>query len=101
MGVNNELKPIEELEFTDWQIERQDEIENVVYDCLLVLTEKTSEEFPWSMNHIGPVADMICDYLVAQGIPVRYPAMVYEPDEEHAYITNWHNDFRGDENDVE
>lgn len=96
MNTIRKSASVEELEFTERQLERIDEVENVVYDCLLVLTEKSESEFPWDMSYIGPVADMICDFLVAQGIPVRYPAMIYDDKALTGYITDWHQDFRGD-----
>ena len=88
------------LEFTSWQERRIDEVETAVYDCLLVITEKNENEFPWDMHYVGPVADMICDFLVANKIPVRYPAIIYETPDDDGHISNWHSDFRGDNNDT-
>lgn len=82
------------LEFTRRQLERIDEVEIVVYDCLLILAEKNEEEFPWNMEYIGEAADMLCDFLVSKGIPVRYPAIV------DGHITDWYSEYRGDADGV-
>ena len=44
-----------ELTFTDKQLERLDEIDNTVYEALLILLEKNEDELPWDMELIGNI----------------------------------------------
>ena len=70
----------EELHLSDDHIDRLDDIDNAVYQCILVLLNKTEEEFPWDMHYIGEVTDGIVDFLVEQGHRIYRPAIVTEPD---------------------
>lgn len=70
----------EDLQLSDDHIDRLDDIDNAVYQCILVLLNKTEEEFPWDMHYIGEVADGIVDFLVEQGHRIYRPAIVTEPD---------------------
>ena len=76
----------EELELTDAQLERNDDIDNAVYQMLLVLLEKTEEEFPWDMYHIGNVTDVIKEYLEGEGLHVRHPAIESCEDGTSKYV---------------
>ena len=75
----------EELEFTNAQTERLDEIDNTVYQALLVLLEKTEEELPWDMSLIGPVVEAIADACESCGYHMRYPTIVTEKDGSQHY----------------
>jgi len=66
-----------ELELTDEMVERNDEIDNAVYDLILTLTEKTGDELPWDMEMIGAVTDTVKDLLWKQfKLAVRHPVVV-------------------------
>ena len=76
----------EELELTDEMISRNDEIDNGVYDLILTLTEKTSDELPWDMEKIAAVTDTIKDVLWNKyGLKVRHPAVVTNRDGSQCY----------------
>lgn len=70
----------EELQLSDDHIDRLDDIDNAVYQCILVLLNKTEEEFPWDMYYIGEVTDGIVEFLVEKGHRIYRPAIVTEPD---------------------
>lgn len=70
----------EELELSDDHIDRLDEIDNAVYQCILVLLGKTEEDFPWDMHYIGEVTDGIVEFLLEKGHRIYRPAIVTEPD---------------------
>ena len=88
--INNDLKSWEisdnVLELTDEQLARNDEIDNAVYDMLLVLTEKNEEEFPWNMEHIGNITEMIEEYFEKINIHIRHPGIVTD-EEGNQYYT--------------
>lgn len=75
----------DELEFTDEQLARIDDIDNTVYQTLLVLLEKTEEELPWDMSLIGPVVEAIADACEGCGYHMRYPTIVTEADGSQHY----------------
>lgn len=62
-----------EVELNDRQIERLDEIDNAMYDFLLVLLEKTPESFPWDMHHIGEAVDAVQDVMLSHGFDIHRP----------------------------
>ena len=74
--------PEEEIELSNADIERIDEIHNAVYDLCRVLAEN---EIEWDMSYIGEIADFAAEMLTSEGIKVRYPAIVYndEGDPDH------------------
>ena len=75
-----------ELELTDEMVERNDEIDNGVYDLILTLTEKTSDELPWDMEMIGTVTDAVTSLLWERfKLAVRHPALVTNDDETQCY----------------
>lgn len=63
-----------QTDFTREQLNRMDEVENAVFECLKVILEDPDME--WDMRLIGPVADKIADILVANGYKVHYPSVV-------------------------
>ena len=68
------------VELSNAHLERLDEIDNAVYQCILVILSKSEKEFPWSMEYIGNVADGIVDFLVKKGHVIYRPAIVVEAD---------------------
>lgn len=73
------------LELTDEMVQRIDEIDNAVYDCILTLAEKSMEELDWNIELIGCVTDRIKDVLNQYGIRVRHPAVVTDKDGHQTY----------------
>lgn len=76
----------EELELSDIQIERNDEIYNAVLDLCKILAEDWNLE--WDMAILGPIADTAASVLVERGIPVRFPSIV-EDDNGRKYIEEY------------
>lgn len=73
------MEPSErELELSDSQLERIDEVENAVYELCKILTEDSDIE--WNMSYIGEIADLAANVLTNNGHKVRYPSIVTEPD---------------------
>jgi hypothetical protein len=72
------------LELTDEMIERNDEIDNAVFECIKILAEYDNME--WDMAIIGEVTDAIKDVLNSFGIKVRHPAVATEPDGTQYYV---------------
>jgi len=79
------VKEPKPLEFTAEMTERNDTIDNAVYDCILTLAEKDEDELPWEMEIIGDVTDAIKEALLLHGFHVRYPGIVTEPDGSQHY----------------
>jgi hypothetical protein len=52
--------------------QRNDEIDNAVYDCICILAEKDLE---WNMEVIGDVTDSIKGALSRHSIRVRHPGI--------------------------
>lgn len=76
----NDKEPDRELSLSADHLDRLDEIDNAVYQCLLVLLGKTEDEFPWDMHYIGEVTDGIVEFLIEQGHRIYRPAIVIEED---------------------
>ena len=70
----------QEIEFSDRQIEQLDDIDNSVYQTILIFLNKTEDEFPWDMQYIGQVADAIEETLLNLGQRVYRPAIITEKD---------------------
>lgn len=68
----------EELELTDAQADRNDEIYESVFETCKVLTENPDLE--WDMAFIGEIADFAASLLTEHGIKVRFPSVVTEED---------------------
>lgn len=72
----------EELELTREMINRNDEIDNAVYDCICALVEK---EIDWDMMIIGEVTFAIKKILSKFNLKVRHPCVVTEKDGSQHY----------------
>lgn len=73
-----EEEPTEDLELSDEQTARNDEIYNAAYDFCKVMAE--DENLEWNMEILGQLADYAAELLTTHGIRVRYPSVVTEPD---------------------
>ena len=71
-----------DLELTDEMLERNDDIDNAVYDCICVLAEK---ELPWSMEIITKVTETIKAELLKYQIQVRHPSVETKEDGNQIY----------------
>jgi hypothetical protein len=74
---------MKELELTDEQLERNDAIDNAVFDCIKTLVEDDNLE--WDMSKIGPVTDSIKSTLLEVGLRVRHPGIVTNADGSQVY----------------
>lgn len=79
----------EEVELSDRQSERVDEVYNAVYEMCKALTE--NENLEWDMYFIGEIADFAANTLVLAGNKVRYPAVVMEEGGSQ-YIVEYHEE---------
>lgn len=70
------------MQLTNAQIERLDEIDNAVFDCICTLAEQVLE---WDMYLIGEVTDVIKTVLAEQGIHVRHPGILHHEDGTEEY----------------
>lgn len=68
----------EELELSNEQSARNDEIDNAVFELCKILSENPDLE--WNMSFIGEIADCAAGIMVNHGIPVRFPAVVTKED---------------------
>lgn len=75
------------VELSDAHLQRLDEIDNAVYQLLLVILEKSENEYPWNMRDIGAITDEIVDYLTRSGYRIHRPAIVTDGDRQ--YIEEW------------
>ena len=73
-----EAEPDEELELSDEQTARNDEVYNAAYDFCKVMAE--DENLEWNMEILGQLADFAAELLTGHGSKVRYPSVVTEPD---------------------
>ncbi len=80
--MKNKQNREEEIELTTEMLERNDVIDNTVYDCICTLAEK---EIDWDMSIIGEVTDVIKDTLLKFNIKVRHPSVVTEKDGTQHY----------------
>ena len=77
----------EELELSDAQRARNDEIYNAAYEFCKVMAE--DDHLQWNMEILGELADLAAELLTRHGSRVRYPAVVTEPDGRQ-YIEEYH-----------
>lgn len=77
----------EELELSDAQSARNDEIYNAAYEFCKVMAE--DDDLQWNMEILGELADLAAELLTRHGSRVRYPAVVTEPDGRQ-YIEEYH-----------
>lgn len=73
----SEHKVSDELELSDEHLERNDTIDNAVFDCIKILAEK---EVEWDMSLIGEATDSLKEVMLEHGIVVRHPGIVTEDD---------------------
>ena len=73
-----ETEPDEELELSDEQTARNDEVYNAAYDFCKIMAE--DENLEWNMEILGQLADFAAELLTGHGSKVRYPSVVTEPD---------------------
>ena len=83
------FKTDKEVELSDRQSERVDEVYDAVYEMCKTLTE--NENLEWDMCFIGEIADFAANTLVLAGNKVRYPAVVTEEDGSQ-YIAEYHEE---------
>ena len=86
-GCGDSFETDEELELSDRQNKRVDEVYDAVYEMCKFLTE--NENLEWDMFFIGEIADFAANTLVLRGNKVRYPAIVTE-DDGRQYIAEYH-----------
>ena len=67
-----------ELELSDEQVARNDEIYNAAFEFCKVLAEDKNLE--WNMEILGQLADYAAELLTTHGSKVRFPSVVTEPD---------------------
>ena len=72
-----------ELELTDAMVERNDEIDNAVFDCVKTLSEQP--DMDWNMAIIGDVTDSMKAALKRHSIKVRHPGVVTNDDGSQFY----------------
>ena len=60
-------------ELSPRQIERLDEIDNAMYQFLLVLLEMDEDEFDWDMYHIGEAVDAVQQVMLDHGFDIHRP----------------------------
>lgn len=68
----------EELELTDAQADRNDDIYEAAFAFCKVLTENDNLE--WDMAFLGEIADLAASIMTEQGHKVRFPSVVTEKD---------------------
>lgn len=56
---------------------RLDEIDNAAYQLILAFLNKNEEEFPWDMQYIGEVNEVVYQCLLALGLSPGYPYVEY------------------------
>ena len=81
----------EELELSDAQSARNDEIYNAAYEFCKVMAE--DDDLQWNMEILGELADLAAELLTRHGSRVRYPAVVTEPDGRQ-YIEEYHGGIK-------
>lgn len=81
----------EELELSDAQSARNDEIYNAAYEFCKVMAE--DDRLEWNMEILGELADLAAELLTRHGSRVRYPAVVTEPDGRQ-YIEEYHGGIK-------
>ena len=79
----------EELELTDAQADRNDEIYEAAFEFCKVLTENPDLE--WNMAFLGEIADLAASIMTRQGHKVRFPGVVTEQDGTQ-YIEEYYGD---------
>lgn len=78
-----------EVELSDAQLQRNDDIYAAVTKMCRVLTENNEQEF--NMSIVGPIADYAAMLLTREGNKVRFPPVVQDT-AGHIYIENYYDD---------
>lgn len=73
-------------ELSPRQLERLDEIDNAMYQFLLVLLEKDESEFPWDMQYICEAVDAIENIMYGYGFDIHRPAVINDGDGSDDYV---------------
>lgn len=68
----------QELELTDEQMGRIDELNNAAHEFLKVLTENPDLE--WEQEYIGELIDMAAAFMHGKGFRIHYPAIETDAD---------------------
>lgn len=86
---NGSFDTDEEVELTQDQLDRNDEIYNAIHEMCKILAENPDLE--WDMYYIGDIADYAASLLVSCGNRVRYPAVVTD-EKGNQYICEYHEE---------
>lgn len=78
--------PEKRSELSPRQLERLDEIDNAMYQFLLVLLEKDEDEFPWDMQYIGELVDAAEETMFRYGFDIHRPAVINDGDGGEDYV---------------
>lgn len=78
-----------EVELSDAQLQRNDDIYAAVTKMCRVLTENNEQEF--NMSIVGPISDYAAMLLTREGNKVRFPSVVQDT-ASHIYIENYYDD---------
>lgn len=80
---NGDGSCVKDSEFTDAETDRQDNVDNAIYEMATSLFGKFPE---WDMQYIGEVRDALMEWAKATGIPEMefYPYRALTPREEQA-----------------
>jgi hypothetical protein len=68
--------PKTDVELSDEQVQRNDNVDSSVFECITTLAEKDIE---WDMEVIGETTDAIKEVLSDHGIRVRHPGVSILP----------------------
>ena len=79
----------EEIELSDAQLQRNDDIYAAVTEMCRVLTENDKQEF--DMGIVGPIADYAAMLLTREGSKVRFPSVVHDTN-GRVYIEDYYDD---------
>lgn len=87
-GAENEAT--EEVELTDRQVERCDEVYNAIYDACKVLTE--NDELEWNMAYLGEIAEFACNTLLLTGAAdkIHFPSVVQDDNYGSQHIEEYY-----------
>lgn len=81
MVCNTVFETDKEVELSDEQLARLDQIYEAAYQFCKVLTDKPkNQELDWDMQYIGEITDYAVSVMVQAGHHVRYPAVVTQQD---------------------
>lgn len=76
----------EEVELSDEQLVRIDEVQNAVFEMCKVLTE--NKDLEPDIAFVGEIADYAAELLTSMGHRVRYPAIL-ERDDGTEYVEDY------------